>query len=89
LTDVLEVLTASVIRAIVLMMEALNTSETLVNFYQNTRRNSPENSHLHTRHHDNLKSHMTSVFGMKVRSQTQLKGGMKTPCRKKRRRQAA
>jgi hypothetical protein len=32
---------------IVLVMEAANTSETSVNFYQITRRNSPEDSHLH------------------------------------------
>jgi hypothetical protein len=29
-----------------LMMEAASTSETLVNFYQTTRRNIPEDSHL-------------------------------------------
>jgi hypothetical protein len=28
------------------MMEAARTSETLVNFYQTTRRNNPEDSHL-------------------------------------------
>jgi hypothetical protein len=32
---------------IALMMEAASTSETLVNFYQTTRRNIPEDSHLH------------------------------------------
>jgi hypothetical protein len=37
---------ASIIRAIALMMEAANTSETSVNFYQATRRNNPEDSHL-------------------------------------------
>jgi hypothetical protein len=31
------------------MMEAANTSEPSVNFYQTTRRNIPEDSHLHTR----------------------------------------
>jgi hypothetical protein len=31
-----------------LMMEATSTSETLVNFYQTTRRYNPEDSHLHT-----------------------------------------
>jgi hypothetical protein len=36
---------------IALMMEAANTSETLVNFYQTTRRNNPQDSHLHTRLH--------------------------------------
>jgi hypothetical protein len=28
------------------MMEAANTSETSVNFYQTTRRNNPEDSHF-------------------------------------------
>jgi hypothetical protein len=37
---------ASIIRA--LMTEAARTSETLVNFYQTTRRYNPEDSHLHT-----------------------------------------
>jgi hypothetical protein len=39
-----------------LMMEAASTSETSINFCQ-TRRNIPEDSHLHTRHRENLKSH--------------------------------
>jgi hypothetical protein len=39
------------------MMKAAGTSETLVNFYQTTRRNNPEDSHLHTRRRKNLKSH--------------------------------
>jgi hypothetical protein len=34
-------------------MEAARTSEMSVNFYQTTRRNNPEDSHLHT----SLKSH--------------------------------
>jgi hypothetical protein len=38
------------IRAIIpLMKEAASTSETSVHFYQTTRRNNPEDSHLHTR----------------------------------------
>jgi hypothetical protein len=32
--------------AIALMMETASTSETLVNFYQTTRRYNPEDSHL-------------------------------------------
>jgi hypothetical protein len=40
------VLAASVIRAIALMMEAVCISWTSVNFYQTTRRNKPEGSHL-------------------------------------------
>jgi hypothetical protein len=39
------------------MMEAASTSEMSVNFYQITQRNNPEDSHLHTRRRENLKSH--------------------------------
>jgi hypothetical protein len=54
-----EVLFVSIIRAsiIALMMEAERTSETLVSFYRTIWRNTPENSHLHTRRRENLKSH--------------------------------
>jgi hypothetical protein len=49
------VLAASIIRAIIaLVMEAANTSETSVNFYQTTQHNNPKDSHLHIHHHDNL-----------------------------------
>jgi hypothetical protein len=51
------VLAASIIRTIALMMEAVSTSETSVNFYHTTRRNNPDNSQLHTRRRENLKSH--------------------------------
>jgi hypothetical protein len=37
-------------------MEAVSTSETSVNFYETTRRNIPEDSHLYTRRRENLKS---------------------------------
>jgi hypothetical protein len=40
-----------------MMLEAASTSETSVNFYQITRGNNPEDSHLHTRRRKNLKSH--------------------------------
>jgi hypothetical protein len=43
---------------IALMMEAISTSKTSVNFYQTTRRNIPENSHLRTGRRENLKSHI-------------------------------
>jgi hypothetical protein len=39
-----------------MMMEAASTSETLVNFYQITQCNKPENSHFHIHHCENLKS---------------------------------
>jgi hypothetical protein len=51
-----------VYKAIALMMEAVITSETSVNFYQNTRRNNPEDGHLHTRRRENLKSHLTLAW---------------------------
>jgi hypothetical protein len=41
-----------------LMMDAASTSETSVKFYQITRRNNTEDSHLHhTRRRENLKCH--------------------------------
>jgi hypothetical protein len=44
------VLAASIIRA-------ASTSDMSVNFYQTTWCNNPEDSHFHTRHHENLKAH--------------------------------
>jgi hypothetical protein len=41
---------------IALMMGVASPSETSVNFYQFTWCNNPEDSHLHTRHRENLKS---------------------------------
>jgi hypothetical protein len=43
-----------------LMMEAASTSETLVNFYQTTRRYNPEDNHLRTHRRENLKSYLDS-----------------------------
>jgi hypothetical protein len=40
------------------MMEAAKTSETLVNFYQTTRRYNPEDSPLRTHRRENLKSYL-------------------------------
>jgi hypothetical protein len=48
-------LTASIIRA--LLIDAESTSETTASFYEATRRNVRENSHLQTRRRENLKSH--------------------------------
>jgi hypothetical protein len=42
---------------IALMIEAASAPETSVNFYQTTRRNIPQESHLHTFRRENLKSH--------------------------------
>jgi hypothetical protein len=49
------------LKLIALMMGTASTSETSVNFYQTTRRNGPEDSHLHTRRPENLKSHLDST----------------------------
>jgi hypothetical protein len=43
---------------IALLIEAASTSETSVNLYQTTQRNIPEDSRLHTRRRENLKSHL-------------------------------
>jgi hypothetical protein len=43
------------------MMEAVDTSETTVNFYDTTRCDKPEDSHVHTRRHENLKSHSVCI----------------------------
>jgi hypothetical protein len=42
---------------IALMMEAARTPETLVNFYQTTRRCNPEDSHPRTHRRENLRSY--------------------------------
>jgi hypothetical protein len=43
-------------------MEAVGTSKTSVNFYKTTRCNIPEDSHLHTRRHENLKSNQFYII---------------------------
>jgi hypothetical protein len=47
------------------MIEAVSTSETSVNFYQTTRRNNPENSHL--QRCSNLKYATTASFRNRLR----------------------
>jgi hypothetical protein len=44
--------------AIALTMVTASASETSVNFYESTRRNNPEDSHVHTRHRESLKFHL-------------------------------
>jgi hypothetical protein len=46
---------------IFLMTEAAKTSETLVNFYQTTRRYNPENCHLRAHCRENLKSYLRLI----------------------------
>jgi hypothetical protein len=42
-------------------MQSESTSETSANVSQTTRRNNPEDSHLHTRRRENLKFHFVKV----------------------------
>jgi hypothetical protein len=58
LTDVSEVRTASIIRAMK-PGDGVGTSETLVNFNVTTQRYIPQDSKLHTRLRENLKSHIS------------------------------
>jgi hypothetical protein len=63
------VLAVSIIRAasiIAMMMQTAITSETSVNVYQTTGRNNPEDSRLHTRRRENLKSHSVVVVCLAV-----------------------
>jgi hypothetical protein len=48
------------------MMEAARTSETLVNFYQTTRRYNPEDSHLRTHRRENLKSYTNHFIRLRT-----------------------
>jgi hypothetical protein len=53
------------------MMEAARTSETLVNFYQTTRRYNPEDSHFKKKDHENSGWQKKSVYvGYLVLSQS-------------------
>jgi hypothetical protein len=47
---------------IAVMMEAASSSETSINFYQTTRRNNPEDSHLYTRRRGKLKSQVNPLI---------------------------
>jgi uncharacterized protein (DUF427 family) len=46
-----------------LIMEAVRTSETSVNFKVTTRRYIPEDSKLHIRRRQNVKSHVVNLYG--------------------------
>jgi hypothetical protein len=43
------------------MMEAISSSEPSVIIYQTIRRSIPQDNHLHSRRHDNLKSHQENT----------------------------
>jgi hypothetical protein len=49
-----------------LMVEAVRTSETSIDFYDFTRRNIPEHSHLHTLCYENLKYQLTQNSPEKI-----------------------
>jgi hypothetical protein len=69
-TYVSEVHIASIIRVmnklinvfIALMMEAVHTSETSAHSNETAQRCIPEDSKLHTRRHENLKSHIVTML---------------------------
>jgi len=51
---------------IALMMEAARTSETSVDIQLRTRQYIPEDSELHTRRRENLKSHVSLVLKLLI-----------------------
>jgi hypothetical protein len=53
-------------RLIALIMDTVSTYKTSVRFYQTTRRNVSEDSHLHTRRRENLKSNHVHVSSLLV-----------------------
>jgi hypothetical protein len=59
-TIVSDVLTASIVTAIILTMEAVSTSKAQVYFYTSIWNSIPEGSHLHTHRRENLNSHILS-----------------------------
>jgi hypothetical protein len=59
------------------MKEAVSISESSVNLYQTTRCNIPEDSHLHTGHRENLKSHnVLFVFRLSYFDYEEYESGM-------------
>jgi hypothetical protein len=62
MTNVTEVLSASIIRTITDHRDNEAPLTTSVNIYQTARRNIPENSHLHSRR-ENLESHLLERTG--------------------------
>jgi hypothetical protein len=68
------------------MMGATSTSETSVKFYQITRRNIPEDNHVHTCSRENLKCHSWAYFSPSFawrdwRESWQPRSGSSTPLR--------
>jgi hypothetical protein len=58
--------------AMALVMEAVSTSETSVNFYETTRRNIPKDSHLHIRRCENLKSNFENICHRVIQTKSAL-----------------
>jgi hypothetical protein len=65
-----------------LMVEAANTSEMSINFYRTTRRNNSEDSHLHTRRRENLKSHFLQIYYLYCNSEVFWNRFIEVPLRK-------
>jgi hypothetical protein len=47
-----------------MIMEAVSVSETSISFYETAWRNIPEESHLHTRRYENLKTHLKLIVSV-------------------------
>jgi hypothetical protein len=54
-----------------MMMEAARTCEMLVNFYQTSWHYNPENSHLRTHCHENLKSYFMAFNSLVIYTTTE------------------
>jgi hypothetical protein len=55
-----------VLQIIALMMEAARTSETSIDIQLRTRQHIPEDSELHIRRRENLKSHFYTAFNKEI-----------------------
>jgi hypothetical protein len=60
------------VKMYVIRAEVASTSEASVSFYQTTRRNNPEDSHLRTRRRENLKS--CNIFLVQISTMLNLTG---------------
>jgi hypothetical protein len=62
------------------LMEAVSITETSASFYESTRRNIPEDSHLHTRSRKNLKSHIHAACHRGLLSKLQGRMAVQATC---------
>jgi hypothetical protein len=65
--DFPEVFNTTIIQTFAMKNEAVRISETMANFYESTRRNVAEDSHLLTRNRENLNCHTVLLCNKKYR----------------------